>query len=175
MMTNGIFFITKCYKYVKFNVCYYDFFSVHFCEHVMCWGGPLYCEPCVCPNTQQLVLWKHLSHSLDCFKNGPVLSFALVHGADLESFCVWLNFYEGVDLLSPETTSLLGGRLTRRRNVGRKPFECVRKALRLSQSGQWRHDKSVQNFNCFHTHKAELNWAIWGCLEMFVTVITALH
>lgn len=58
---------------------------------------------------------------------------------------------------------------------GEKTFECVRKALRLSQSGQWRHDKSVQNFNCFHTHKAELNWAIWGCLEMFVTVITALH
>lgn len=42
----------------------------------------------VCSDTQQSVSRKHLSHSLDCFNNSSIVSFALVQGIDPGSLCV---------------------------------------------------------------------------------------
>lgn len=55
-------------------------------EHEMCWY--LYCGKSVCSDTQQSVSRKHLSHSLDCFNNSSIVSFALVQGIDPGSLCV---------------------------------------------------------------------------------------
>lgn len=54
-------------------------------------------------------------------------------------------------------------------------FECVCTALRLSQRGQWRNDKSVHNYYIFTL--MEINWAKQGCLGIYLSVIvvTALQ
>lgn len=100
------FFCTKvffcCFVFVSFierkglcpfSVCFYvltDGYCFHFQPCWWTWNVlvPLYCGKSVCSDTQQSFSRKHLSHSLDCFNNSSIVSFALVQGIDPGSLCV---------------------------------------------------------------------------------------
>lgn len=60
----------------------------------MCWGTPLYCEQCVCVCVFKYTavgFMEALKPFVGLFHNGSILSFALVQGADPESFvCNWI-------------------------------------------------------------------------------------
>lgn len=94
---NGIFSAPKCFfggGGVRFtclyiNICWF-FLLLYVCEHVMCWGSPLYCEQCVFKCTA-VGFMEALKPFVGLFHNGSILSFALVRGIDPESFvCNWI-------------------------------------------------------------------------------------
>lgn len=134
-----------------FLCCWGFFFTLIMSMSILCcWGIYFYTVRSLCSNTTS-VSWKHLSHPLDCFHNGSIVSFALGQGIDSERererLCV-IEFLRRCWVVITWYHITVGWRASQgeRRLASVRTFECVCTALRLSQRGQWRYDKSVQNY-----------------------------
>lgn len=153
------------------------FYSDHVCEHVMCWGTLLYCEQCVFKCTA-VGFTEALKPFVGLFHNGSILSFALVQGIDPESFeCNWIPMQVlSCNHLVPHHCWVEGQPGRAITGESSNLWMCLH-SLEIESKGTmatWQ--IRTELLLHFHTHGTELNWAIQGCLGIYLSVVvTALQ
>lgn len=111
------------------------------------------------------------------FHNGSILSFALVQGVDPGSFMSkWIPMQVwSCNHLVPHHCWVRGHPGGRKLGSVKNLWMCSESLEIKSKWTMATWQISTELLLRFHTHKVEFNWAIRGCLEMFITVIPALH
>lgn len=148
----------QCVIFVLF--CFTQTMSVN----MKCAGELLSTVSSVCSNTQQLVFMEARKPSIGLFHYGSILSFAVVQGNDPESFvCNWIPMQMwSCNHLLPHHCWVEG-------QPGRDNWRAI-KSLNVSAQPWESKGTMVTRQICaeLFLHLHELNWAIHGCLGVYL-------
>lgn len=133
--------------------------SDHICQHVICWGIPLYREQCVFKYIRCWFSLKLLSHWLDCFKNGSIVNFALVQGFCRGEFLCVIEFLCRCWLVSrlvPHHCWLNhgerdNGRVFKPLNVSAQPWDWIKRGRAMSTG-------LIRRGLLLHLHTCLVSW-----------------
>lgn len=137
---------------VRLYICVFLFLFDHVCEHVLGNSSLLWARVCS-KYKPRWFSWKHLSHSLDCFTKGSILSFAPIRGIRPREFRVHLNSYAGVEFVNHLAPQLESAHTS----------ECVWDWIKWDNGDMTNLNWTMTHmFTLVELNEAELYRAAWG-------------